>query len=48
MKYHYKARYELVLAELGVGDTNGGTPGNLSKYDGELGPMEKLVKPNLL
>lgn len=44
MKHNFKQKYESVLGELGVGDFNGGKPSNLSRFDGELGPLETLVK----
>ena len=44
MRANFKLRYESILYDLGVGDKNGGKTCNLSKFDGELGPLEVMTK----
>lgn len=40
----FKSRYDSILFDLGIGDKHGGKTSNLSKFDGELGPLELLAK----
>ena len=44
MKHNYNNTISFQLKKLGVGDINGGKPSNLSKLDGDLDAIGKLVK----